>query len=61
MMVNYSKKNGYWGKYHLFHHEDEPRMVWIGPMHYEEMIEHFPEFRHNFTKEPKEVEKGLRG
>jgi hypothetical protein len=45
---------GYWGKYHLFHHGDEPRKIWLGPMHYEEMIRYFPEFRHNF-KEEKEL------
>jgi hypothetical protein len=45
------KLHGYWGKYHLFQPQDEPKMIWIGPMYYEEMIEHFPEHRHNFTKE----------
>ena len=46
------KKYWWWGKYHQFYEEDKPRKIWIGPMSYEEMIEDFDEFRHNFTKNP---------
>jgi len=43
-------KFGYWGRYKQFYEED-PRLIWIGPMSEQEMLDHFNEFRHQFKSE----------
>lgn len=47
-------KIGYWGKMHCMEEENlKPcRLIWLGPMSKEEMIEEFAEFRHNFRSTP---------
>lgn len=42
-----AEMRGYWGKYHRI--SGEMRKIYIGIMTREEMLENFPEFRHNFT------------
>lgn len=48
------EKYGYWGKKCTFTGDDWPHMIWIGPMTHKEMMEKFPEFKHNLREEKEE-------
>lgn len=41
------KSTYWWGKMKEFYEDGPPRLIWIGPMTKDEMMEHFDEFRHN--------------
>ena len=42
---------GYWGKFHQFEDDKKPRMIWIGPMTEDEMLDSFSTYRHNYREE----------
>ena len=48
-------KFGWWGKYEIFDEDEHPRLIYIGPMSRQEMINLYSEFPHNFMESYKDA------